>query len=111
MYFTKIDDGDYAVKPMNCPGSILVYNSNNHSYRDLPIRLAEYGVVHRHELSGALHGLFRVRTFTQDDAHVYCLFSQVKDEVFKMIDLADYLYSTFGFKYSIELSTRPDGRS
>ena len=108
MYFTKIDDGDYAVKPMNCPGSILVYNSNNHSYRDLPIRLAEYGQVHRHELSGALHGLFRVRTFTQDDAHVYCLFSQVKDEVFKMIDLADYLYSTFGFKYSIELSTRPD---
>ena len=108
MYFTKIDDGDYAVKPMNCPGSILVYNSNNHSYRDLPIRLAEYGVVHRHELSGALHGLFRVRTFTQDDAHVYCLFSQVKDEVFKMIDLAGYLYSTFGFKYSIELSTRPD---
>ncbi|MDU6031096.1 MAG: threonine--tRNA ligase [Peptoniphilus harei] len=108
MYFTKIDEGDYAVKPMNCPGSILVYNSNNHSYRDLPIRLAEYGVVHRHELSGALHGLFRVRTFTQDDAHVYCLFSQVKDEVFKMIDLADYLYSTFGFKYSIELSTRPD---
>lgn len=108
MYFTKIDDGDYAVKPMNCPGSILVYNSNSHSYRDLPIRLAEYGVVHRHELSGALHGLFRVRTFTQDDAHVYCLFSQVKDEVFKMIDLADYLYSTFGFKYSIELSTRPD---
>ena len=108
MYFTKIDDGDYAVKPMNCPGSILVYNSNNHSYRDLPIRLAEYGIVHRHELSGALHGLFRVRTFTQDDAHVYCLFSQVKDEVFKMIDLADYLYSTFGFKYTIELSTRPD---
>ena len=108
MYFTKIDDGDYAVKPMNCPGSILVYNSNNHSYRDLPVRLAEYGIVHRHELSGALHGLFRVRTFTQDDAHVYCLFSQVKDEVFKMIDLADYLYSTFGFKYSIELSTRPD---
>lgn len=108
MYFTKIDDGDYAVKPMNCPGSILVFNSNKHSYRDLPIRLAEYGIVHRHELSGALHGLFRVRTFTQDDAHVYCLFSQVKDEVFKMIDLADYLYSTFGFKYSIELSTRPD---
>lgn len=108
MYFTKIDDGDYAVKPMNCPGSILVYNSNNHSYRDLPVRLAEYGIVHRHELSGALHGLFRVRTFTQDDAHVYCLFSQVKDEVFKMIDLADYLYSTFGFKYTIELSTRPD---
>lgn len=108
MYFTKIDGDDYAVKPMNCPGSILVYNSSRHSYRDLPVRLAEYGIVHRHELSGALHGLFRVRTFTQDDAHVYCLFSQVKDEVFKMIDLADYLYSTFGFKYSIELSTRPD---
>jgi len=108
MYFTKIDDADYAVKPMNCPGSILVYNSSNHSYRDLPIRLAEYGIVHRHELSGALHGLFRVRTFTQDDAHVYCLPSQIKDEVFKMIDLADYLYSTFGFKYTIELSTRPD---
>ena len=108
MYFTKIDGDDYAVKPMNCPGSILVYNSSRHSYRDLPVRLAEYGIVHRHELSGALHGLFRVRTFTQDDAHVYCLFSQVKDEVFKMIDLADYLYSTFGFKYTIELSTRPD---
>ncbi|MDO5027793.1 MAG: threonine--tRNA ligase [Bacillota bacterium] len=108
MYFTKIDDGDYAVKPMNCPGSVIVYRSNPHSYRDLPIRLAEYGLVHRHELSGALHGLFRVRAFTQDDAHVYCLRSQVKDEVFKMIDLADYLYSTFGFKYSIELSTRPE---
>ena len=108
MYFTKIDNEDYAVKPMNCPGSILVYEENNHSYRDLPIRLSEFGQVHRHELSGALHGLFRVRTFTQDDAHVYCLPSQVKDEVFKMIDLADLLYSTFGFKYKIELSTRPD---
>ncbi|MGI5948839.1 threonine--tRNA ligase [Peptoniphilus sp.] len=108
MYFTKIDDADYAVKPMNCPGSVLVYSSEPHSYRDLPLRLAEFGLVHRHELSGALHGLFRVRAFTQDDAHVYCLFSQVKDEVFKMIELADYLYSTFGFKYSIELSTRPD---
>ena len=93
---------------MNCPGSILVYEENTHSYRDLPIRLSEFGQVHRHELSGALHGLFRVRTFTQDDAHVYCLPSQVKDEVFKMIDLADLLYSTFGFKYKIELSTRPD---
>ncbi|MDO5715826.1 MAG: threonine--tRNA ligase [Tissierellia bacterium] len=108
MYFTQIDGGDYAVKPMNCPGSILVYDTNAHSYKDLPIRLSEFGLVHRHELSGALHGLFRVRTFTQDDAHVYCLPSQVKDEVFKMIDLADYLYSTFGFKYTIELSTRPD---
>lgn len=108
MYFTKIDDADYAVKPMNCPGSILVFDSQAHSYKDLPIRLAEYGIVHRHELSGALHGLFRVRTFTQDDAHVYCLPSQIKEEVFRMIDLADYLYSTFGFKYTIELSTRPE---
>ncbi len=108
MYFTKIDEEDYAVKPMNCPGSTLVYSSNKHSYRELPIRLSEFGQVHRHELSGALHGLFRVRTFTQDDAHVYCLPSQIEEEVFKMIDLADYLYSTFGFKYAIELSTRPD---
>lgn len=108
MYFTKIDDEDYAIKPMNCPGSVLTYASNQHSYRDLPIRLAEFGQVHRHELSGTLHGLFRVRTFTQDDAHVYCLPSQIKDEVYRMIDLADLLYSTFGFKYSLELSTRPD---
>lgn len=108
MYFTKIDDEDYAIKPMNCPGSVLTYGSRQHSYRDLPIRLAEFGQVHRHELSGTLHGLFRVRTFTQDDAHVYCLPSQIKDEVYKMIDLADLLYSTFGFKYSLELSTRPD---
>ena len=108
MYFTKIDGEAYAVKPMNCPGSVLTYASNQHSYKDLPIKLAEYGQVHRHELSGTLHGLFRVRTFTQDDAHVYCLPSQIKEEVYKMIDLADLLYSTFGFKYSIELSTRPD---
>ena len=108
MYFTKIDEEDYAIKPMNCPGSVLTYASNQHSYRDLPIRLAEFGQVHRHELSGTLHGLFRVRTFTQDDAHVYCLPSQIKEEVYKMIDLADLLYSTFGFKYSLELSTRPD---
>ena len=108
MYFTKIDDKDYAIKPMNCPGSTIVYANSQHSYKELPIRLSEYGQVHRHELSGTLHGLFRVRTFTQDDAHVYCLPSQVEDEVFKMIDLADYLYSTFGFKYSVELSTRPD---
>ncbi|MDO5047062.1 MAG: threonine--tRNA ligase [Anaerococcus sp.] len=108
MYFTKIDDEAYAIKPMNCPGSVLTYGSSQHSYRDLPVRLAEFGQVHRHELSGTLHGLFRVRTFTQDDAHVYCLPSQIKDEVYKMIDLADLLYKTFGFKYSIELSTRPD---
>ena len=108
MYFTKIDDEDYAIKPMNCPGSTIVYASSPKSYRDLPLRLSEFGQVHRHELSGALHGLFRVRTFTQDDAHVYCLPSQVEEEVFKIIELADYLYSTFGFKYTVELSTRPD---
>lgn len=108
MYFTEIDGEGYAIKPMNCPGSVLTYATSQHSYRDLPIRFAEFGQVHRHELSGTLHGLFRVRTFTQDDAHVYCLPSQIKDEVYKMIDLADLLYSTFGFKYSLELSTRPD---
>ncbi len=108
MYFTKIDEDDYAVKPMNCPGATIVYRNSPHSYRDFPIRMSEFGLVHRHELSGALHGLFRVRSFTQDDAHVFCLPSQVEDEVFELIDLADYLYSTFGFKYSIELSTRPE---
>lgn len=108
MYFTEIDGGAYAVKPMNCPGSTIVYNSAPHSYRDLPLRLSEFGQVHRHELSGALHGLFRVRTFTQDDAHVYCTPEQIQEEVFKIIDLANYLYGTFGFKYSVELSTRPD---
>ncbi|MDD7762096.1 MAG: threonine--tRNA ligase [Ezakiella sp.] len=108
MYFTKIDEEDYAIKPMNCPGSTIVYASNLHSYREFPIRLSEFGLVHRHELSGALHGLFRVRSFTQDDAHIYCLPSQIKDEVFGMIDLADYMYSTFGFKYTVELSTRPE---
>lgn len=108
MYFTKIDDADYAIKPMNCPGSTIVYRSNLHSYKEFPLRLSEFGLVHRHELSGALHGLFRVRSFTQDDAHIYCLPEQIEDEVFKMIDLAEYLYSTFGFKYTLELSTRPD---
>ncbi|MDR7870395.1 MAG: threonine--tRNA ligase [Tissierellaceae bacterium] len=108
MYFTKIDDGDYAIKPMNCPGSILVYKSNMYSYRDLPLRWGELGLVHRHELSGALHGLMRVRSFTQDDAHLYVLPSQVKDELVSIIELADYIYSVFGFKYHIELSTRPE---
>lgn len=108
MYFTKIDGADYAIKPMNCPGSILVYNSQMHSYRDLPIKLMEFGQVHRHELSGALHGLFRVRTFTQDDAHVFMLPSQIQEEIIKIIDLAHGLYSTFGFQYSVELSTRPE---
>ena len=108
MYFTEIDEEGYAVKPMNCPGSTLIYSTTPHSYRDLPLRYAEFGLVHRHELSGALHGLFRVRSFTQDDAHIYCLPNQIKSEVFEIIDLANLLYDTFGFKYSVELSTRPD---
>lgn len=108
MYFTEIDKEGYAVKPMNCPGSTLIYSTTPHSYRDLPLRYAEFGLVHRHELSGALHGLFRVRSFTQDDAHIYCLPNQIKSEVFEIIDLANLLYDTFGFKYSVELSTRPD---
>ncbi len=108
MYFTNIDEGEYAIKPMNCPGSILVYKSKMYSYRDFPLRLAELGLVHRHELSGALHGLMRVRSFTQDDAHLYMIPSQVKEEIKKVIDLADYIYGIFGFKYHIELSTRPE---
>ena len=108
MYFTKIDDGNYAIKPMNCPGSILVYKSKMYSYRDLPLRWGELGLVHRHELSGALHGLMRVRSFTQDDAHLYVLPSQVKDELVSIIELADYMYNVFGFKYHIELSTKPE---
>jgi threonyl-tRNA synthetase len=108
MYFTKIDGNDYAIKPMNCPGSILVYKSKMYSYRDLPLRLGELGLVHRHELSGTLHGLMRVRSFTQDDAHIYMLPSQVKDELVGVIELADYIYSVFGFKYHVELSTRPE---
>ncbi|NLL82372.1 MAG: threonine--tRNA ligase [Tissierellia bacterium] len=108
MYLTKIDNSDYAIKPMNCPGSILIYKSNMYSYRDFPIRMGELGLVHRHELSGALHGLMRVRSFTQDDAHIYCLPSQVKDELKRVIDLADDMYNVFGFKYHVELSTRPE---
>ncbi|NLV87738.1 MAG: threonine--tRNA ligase [Tissierellia bacterium] len=108
MYFTNIDDEDYAIKPMNCPGSILVYKSKMYSYRDLPLRWGELGLVHRHELSGALHGLMRVRSFTQDDAHLYVLPSQVKDELIRIIELADYIYNLFGFKYHVELSTRPE---
>ncbi len=108
MYFTKIDGEDYAIKPMNCPGSILIYKSKMYSYRDLPLRWGELGLVHRHELSGALHGLMRVRSFTQDDAHLYILPSQIKKELMDIIDLADYMYSIFGFKYHIELSTRPE---
>ncbi|MCL6638273.1 MAG: threonine--tRNA ligase [Firmicutes bacterium] len=108
MYFTKIDEGDYAVKPMNCPGSILIYKSRLHSYRELPIRLAELGLVHRHELSGVLHGLMRVRCFTQDDAHIFMLPAQVKEEIMGVIDLVDEFYSVFGFPYHVELSTKPE---
>lgn len=108
MYFTKIDDEDYAIKPMNCPGAMLVYKRKMHSYRDFPIRMGELGQVHRHELSGALHGLMRVRTFTQDDAHILMLPEQIKDEIKGVIDFIDYVYSLFGFKYHIELSTRPE---
>ena len=108
MYFTKIDGEDYAIKPMNCPGSILVYKSNMYSYRDLPLRLSEFGQVHRHELSGALHGLFRVRTFTQDDAHHFMLPSQIKEEIVGIIDLIDRVYKVFGFNYRVELSTKPE---
>jgi threonyl-tRNA synthetase len=108
MYFTKIDEGDYAIKPMNCPGGMLVYKRKLHSYRDLPERLAELGLVHRHELSGALHGLMRVRCFTQDDAHIFMIPEQIKDEVLGVINLIDDFYNVFGFKYHVELSTRPE---
>lgn len=108
MYTTVIDDEDYAIKPMNCPGSILVYQNDLHSYRDFPMRMAEIGLVHRHELSGALHGLFRVRSFTQDDAHVFMLPSQIKSELIKVIELFDRIYSQFGLTYTVELSTKPD---
>ncbi len=108
MYFTKIDDEDYAIKPMNCPGGILVYRTHQHSYRDLPLRMGELGLVHRHELSGALHGLMRVRNFTQDDAHIFMLPNQIEEEIQKVIDLFDRVYSTFGLEYHAELSTRPE---
>jgi threonyl-tRNA synthetase len=108
MYFTRIDEGDYAIKPMNCPGAMLTYKRRLYSYRDLPIRLAEMGQVHRHELSGVLHGLMRVRTFTQDDAHIFMLPDQIEDEVMGVIDFIDSVYAIFGFKYHVELSTRPE---
>lgn len=108
MYTTIIDDEEYAIKPMNCPGCILVYQNEMHSYRDFPLRYAELGLVHRHELSGALHGLFRVRAFTQDDAHVFMLPDQMQTELMKVIELFDRIYSQFGLKYHVELSTKPD---
>jgi len=108
MYTVQIDEQDFAIKPMNCPGGILVYASKMHSYKDFPMRVAEVGRVHRHELSGALHGLMRVRAFTQDDAHIYMLPEQIKDEIKGVIKLIDELYSVFGFSYNVELSTRPE---
>ncbi len=108
MYTTQIDGEDFAIKPMNCPGGMLVYASEPHSYRDLPLRCGELGLVHRHELSGALHGLFRVRCFTQDDAHIFMTREQMKDEIKNVVRLFDEVYSTFGLKYEIELSTMPE---
>ena len=108
MYFTQIDEEDYAVKPMNCPGGILYYKTNQHSYRELPKRVGEFGIVHRHELHGALHGLFRVRVFTQDDAHIFMTQDQMKDEVIKTMEMYRKLYSVLGLEYHVELSTRPD---
>jgi threonyl-tRNA synthetase len=108
MYTTVIDEEDFAIKPMNCPGAMLIYNSDLHSYRDFPIRMGELGLVHRHELSGALHGLMRVRSFTQDDAHIFMLPSQITSEVKGVIDLVDTIYRLFGFQYHVELSTKPE---
>ena len=108
MYTTKVDDKDFAIKPMNCPGSILVYKNSLHSYKDLPLRYAELGLVHRHEASGALNGLFRVRSFTQDDAHTYVREDQIEDEISSIIKLYDEIYNVFGLDYKIELSTRPE---
>lgn len=108
MYYTSIDDEDYCIKPMNCPGGMLVYRTQMHSYREFPIRMAELGLVHRHEMSGALHGLMRVRCFTQDDAHIFMLPSQIKEEIKNVVRLTDVLYSPFGFDYTMEISTKPE---
>ena len=108
MYTSVIDEQEFAIKPMNCPGSILVYKHDLHSYKELPLRYGELGLVHRHEYSGALHGLMRVRNFTQDDAHIFMTKDQIKDEIIDLIQLTDGFYKTFGFEYSVELSTRPE---
>ena len=108
MYTTKIDDVDFGVKPMNCPGGMLVYKNDVHSYRELPIRAGELGLVHRHEKSGELNGLFRVRCFTQDDAHIFCTPEQIESEIAGVIKLVNEIYGIFGFEYKVELSTRPD---
>ncbi len=108
MYTTKIDDIDFALKPMNCPGGMLVYKNKMHSYKELPIRMGELGLVHRHEKSGELNGLFRVRCFTQDDAHIFCLPEQIESEIINLMHLINEVYSLFGFTYTVELSTRPE---
>lgn len=108
MYFTEIDEADYAIKPMNCPGGMLIYKQSIHSYRDLPLRMGEMGLVHRHELSGVLHGLMRVRAFTQDDAHIFMLPEQIISEIKGVIDLVDRFYTLFGFPYHVEVSTKPE---
>lgn len=108
MFFTKIDDADFAVKPMNCPGAILVFKNSTRSYRDLPLRLAELGQVHRNELSGVLSGLFRLRYFTQDDAHIFVTEAQIEEEILRVVDIIDHFYRVFGFAYRVELSTRPE---
>ncbi|RJP69042.1 MAG: threonine--tRNA ligase [Candidatus Abyssobacteria bacterium SURF_17] len=108
MYFTVIDDRDFAIKPMNCPGGLLIYKTHLHSYREFPLRCAEVGLVHRHEKSGVLHGLFRVRQFTQDDAHIFLLPEQIVDEVVGIIEFVDFMYKTFGFSSTVELSTKPE---
>ncbi|WP_342599393.1 threonine--tRNA ligase [Psychrobacillus sp. FSL H8-0483] len=107
MYFSNVDEQKYAIKPMNCPGAVLIFNSKRRSYRELPVRYAELGLVHRHELSGSLNGLLRVRAFTQDDAHLFVREDQIESEIDKVLDLVDEFYSEFGFSYKIELSTRP----
>jgi len=108
MYFTKIDELEFGVKPMNCVGHIKVYEDELHSYRDLPIKYFEYGVVHRHEMTGALHGLFRVREFTQDDAHIFCTAGQIEEQIIEVVDFVDKIMSTFEFDYKMMISTRPD---
>jgi threonyl-tRNA synthetase len=108
MYFSNVDEQNYAIRPMNCPGAILIYNSKRRSYRELPIRYAELGLVHRHELSGSLNGLLRVRSFTQDDAHLFVRVDQIESEIEKVLALIDELYAHFGFDYKVELSTRPE---
>ena len=108
MYFLKIDDEDYAVKPMNCPGAMIYYKTRIHSYREFPLRIGELGLVHRHERSGVLHGLMRVRCFTQDDAHIFMLPEQITDEITGVMELIDHFYRTFGFSYRVELSTKPE---